>query len=418
MGQDIIREVTGDKRTMTVVATVLFGLGLVPGFPTTVFWVLALVFLSTGYGTEAKDWFCLKVLKIPLNRDRALLAEPEEKIRPGEAQLRIVCDHRLIEALNLPLLLKRLRKRKTEMCRDYGVQLPPIGDFRSMRLRENFFMVELDGIPVAEGEIRPDCLLVRADHTMLDLAGVPYELAPPMIGLDRRFWVNQEHKATLDAAGIGYMNPEDTLLHAVSECMRRNMGAFFGLQEAQEWLNDAARTFPDMVNEVRQVLTPQKALDVFKRLLNDNVSLAGKRPVIEALLSWAGKEEDSAMLSELVRVTLRRRICFQCADENKTMVAAVFDPAIEEIIRKGVRRTNMGDFLALEEKDSKMLLGHLRKIISEPRFMAPTPVILCAIDIRRFVRSFLLKQGIDLPVLSHQDVAEDFTVQVVYAVKE
>ena len=418
LGQDIIREVTGDKRTTTVVAAVLFGLGLVPGFPTSVFWILALVFLATAYGGEAKNWFYTKILKKPITNDQAIMAEPDEKIRPGEAQVRIACDSRLLSQINIPLLVKRLRKRKNEMSRDYGVTLPPVGDVRPMQLRENFFIVELDGIPVTEGELRPDSLLVRADHTMLDLAEVPYEMAPPMVGLDRRFWVKKDYKEKLDAAGIGYMTPEDGLLHAASECIRRNMGSFFGLQEAQEWLNDAARTFPDMVNEVRQVLTPQKALDVFKRLLNDNVSLAGKRPVIEALLSWAGKEEDSAMLSELVRVTLRRRICFQCADENKIMAAAVFDPPIEELIRKAVRRTNMGDFLALEDKDAKMLVGHIRKIISEPRFMAPTPVIMCAIDIRRFVRSFLLKQGIDLPVLSHQDVAEDFTVQVIYAIRE
>ncbi len=417
LGQDIIRDITSDQRTSSVVAVVLFGLGCVPGFPTSVFWFLSIVFVFCAAGGAIKEFFYTKILKRAIDHEAVnLAAEPEEKIRPGEAQLRIVIDEKLMANLNTVPLLKRIRKRKNELCREYGILLPPLGEMRSVRLRPNFFLLELDGIPVAEGELRGDCMLVKAEHGMLDLAGIEYVLAPPMFGMEKRFWVNKEFEPKLRAAGIGFMSAEDTLLHAISECIRRNLGTFFGLQEAQEWMNDAARVFPDMVNEARQILTPQKCLDVFKRLLGDNVSLAGKRPVIEALISWGGREEDSAMLSELVRVTLRRRICFNCADENKTMVAAVFEQPVEEMIRKAVRRTNMGDFLALEEKDSKRLLQNIRRMGTEPRFMAPAPIILCAIDLRRFVRSFLVKQGLDFPVLSHQDIAEDFTVQVIYAI--
>ena len=66
---------------------------------------------------------------------------------------------------------------------------------------------------------------------------------------------------------------------------------------------------------------------------------------------------------------------------------------------------------------AERVMTHLKAILKEPRFMSPMPVILCSIDIRRFVRSYIIKQGIDIAVLSHQDIAEDFTVQVIYAIK-
>ncbi|MFT6073044.1 MAG: type III secretion protein V [Alphaproteobacteria bacterium] len=185
----------------------------------------------------------------------------------------------------------------------------------------------------------------------------------------------------------------------------------------QEWTNDAARNFPDLINEVRQVIQPQKMTEVFKRLLTDQISLSARRPLLEAIANWAGREEDPAMLAELIRVSIRRQICFTCADQSKIIIAAIFDPSVEEVVRQSVRRTNLGDFLALEPAMADRVMDHIKNIVREPRFMSPMPVILCSIDIRRFVRSYLLKFGIDIPVLSHQDIAEDFTVQVIYAIK-
>ena len=42
---------------------------------------------------------------------------------------------------------------------------------------------------------------------------------------------------------------------------------------------------------------------------------------------------------------------------------------------------------------------------------ARTPVFLSAMDVRRFLRRFLTNHDMDLPVLSHKEVAPQYKVQ-------
>jgi type III secretion protein V len=381
---------------------------------------LGSIFGAIGFQAPLLTFYNQRILKKEDYVAPSLITDKEaedDKAPVGSTQIAIFIDENLLKSLNNDVLLRQLRAKKNEFIKHYGIKLPPIGKMHSAKLKENFFIIELDGIPVAEGELKPGSVLVRCDHTLLDVSNIPYELAPPMGNIEKQFWVAEADSSKLDGAGLKYLTLNETIIDVVSECFRRNLGAFLGLQEVQDWLTDAGRTYPDMVNEIRQMIQPQKLMDVFKRLLGDGISLAGRRPLLEALLNWAAREEDPAMLAELIRVTLRRRICFTYANENKVMVAAIFDPSLEDIVRKSIRRTNMGDFLALDDPTTQGLLAHIKQLNSEPRFMSPTPIILCSIDLRRFVRGFLIKHGIDLPVLSHQDIAEDFTVQVIYAIK-
>ena len=45
------------------------------------------------------------------------------------------------------------------------------------------------------------------------------------------------------------------------------------------------------------------------------------------------------------------------------------------------------------------------------------PVVLTSLDVRRFLRSLLVKNNIKVPVLSFQDLAPEFTVQPVVTIR-
>jgi type III secretion protein V len=99
------------------------------------------------------------------------------------------------------------------------------------------------------------------------------------------------------------------------------------------------------------------------------------------------------------------------------VVAFIIERESEEIIRGAVRETAVGPYLVLDEWQSEKLLAQFRQIHATIAQSKSQPVVLGSMDIRRFVRGFLTRNGIDLPVLSYQDLAADFTVRPIGSVK-
>lgn len=420
LGADIIADTFKNENTNIILGVIMFMAALVPGFPWVWFLLLSMLFFGFGFKAQIAAYYNIKVLgnKAYKPIDHAAEALLNEKIPTGSSRIDIYFSEELTKTLNHTFMLKEIKMKRNELIKIFGISIPPISGLATRpNMRQYFFTMNIDGIPVAESEIKTDMLIVRSDHEVLQLADIPHEITAPAFGVGKNFYVPIEYEDKVKDIGVVYFTPENAVLEQVSICMRSNLPQFMSMQETQEWINDASRNFPDLINEVRQVIQPQKLTEVFKRLLTDQISLAARRPLLEAIVNWAGREEDPAMLAELIRVSIRRQICFTCADQSKIIIAAIFDPSVEEVIRQSVRRTNLGDFLALEPAMADKVMEHIKNIVREPRFMTPMPVILCSIDIRRFVRSYLLKLGIDIPVLSHQDIAEDFTVQVIYAIK-
>lgn len=420
LGADIITDTFKNNNTNIILGILMLMTAFIPGFPWHWFIMLSLLFFAFGFKEPIAAFYNIRVLGNqnykPIDREAEALLD--EKIPSGASTIEVFFSEELSETLNHPYILKEIKRKRNELIKMFGIKIPPVAGLGTREnMRQYFFTMNIDGIPVAEAEVNTDMLIVKSEHDVLQLAELPHEITAPAFGPGQNFYVPLEHEEKIKEIGVTYYTPENALLEQVYICMRSNLAQFMSMQEVQEWTNEAAIQFPDLINEVRQVIQPQKLTEVFKRLLTDQISLAARRPLLEAIANWAGREEDPAMLAELIRVSIRRQICFSCADQNKVIIAAIFDPSVEEVIRQSVRRTNLGDFLALEPAMADRVMDHIKNIVREPRFMSPMPVILSSIDIRRFVRSYLLKFGIDIPVLSHQDIAEDFTVQVIYAIK-
>ena len=119
-----------------------------------------------------------------------------------------------------------------------------------------------------------------------------------------------------------------------------------------------------------------------------------------------------------MRTGLKRQICHRHANAHKVVAAYVFERDAEETIRSAVRDTAVGPYLVLEEHASEALLSQMREFQEKAAHRTGEaeggrPVVLAALDLRRFVRGFLAHNGIDIPVLSYQDLADEFSFQPV-----
>jgi type III secretion protein V len=184
-----------------------------------------------------------------------------------------------------------------------------------------------------------------------------------------------------------------------------------GIQETRALLGRQEAAYDELVKEVLRLIPLPRIADVLRRLLDEGVPLQQMRLVLEALAEWGEKEQNVVLLTEYVRGSLKRQICYRHATAHKVLAAYILEREAEEAIRRAVRETAVGPYLVLDDKTTELLLSRVRTAFAGTAPNAMRPVILSSMDVRRFLRSFLVRNDLTVPVLSYQELASEFTVQ-------
>ena len=416
LGSDIAGQLIHNPRTLRLAAVVLLGLGLVPGFPTAIFWLLAAILGGTGILFYIRDRRFADEEQSRLATE-ALEADETPASLPSQEVIGLRLSTGLAEAIELPSFEPRLQRVRKLLFEQMGLPFPHIHTHTDEALESGSYRIELDDVPMDDGTLPMGKLLLCDEPDHLELAGVPSETGGPFIERARTIWVDEEHKAKLDEAGIGYMNTAECLIACVRHTLARYASQFIGVQEAHAILATADRAYGDLVREAQKVVPVQKMADIFRRLLDEGVSIRNLRIVLDALIEWGNKEQDVVLLAEYVRSALKRQICNSYADQQKVLHAFLLERDVEQVLRQAIRQTSVGGYLALSDEDGARLLSTFHQHAERLAADNVRPVVLTSLDIRRFLRSLLIKNNIRVPVLSFQDLAPEFTVQPVVTIR-
>jgi type III secretion protein V len=425
LGSDVARQLT-DPRALLLGAPIMLLLAFVPGFPSMVFLVMAAMFGAGGYAIMLKKQREAEVLVQPAPglpaapRPAAAPAEgaPKEKGAPKkEAEpLRPAHGITVWVGANLERMAPAAAFRSRAMdvrgglLYDLGVEAPHAELYFDPTIGPNRFRFDLEGVPVMEGELPAESLLVDDDVIHLDLPGIPYWEGPPIAGYRRAIWVDNTHETALWEAGVRFLSPLEVLSDCLAHMLKRYAAQFVGIQEARKLLEPVEKDFPDLVKETQKICSLQKVAEILRRLVEENVPIRNLRPVLEAVVEWGQREEDTVLLVEYVRTGLARQICHRCSDVNRVIAAFVLERSLEEQLRSAIRPTGAGAFLTISEDVARPVVERLRMMLAE----APSdvqPVVLTVMDLRRHVRNLLTHNNIDIPVLSYQELAPEFGVQ-------
>src|SRR5690606_31931581 len=110
----------------------------------------------------------------------------------------------------------------------------------------------------------------------------------------------------LASAGIPYLDPHQILTWHLAFVLKKYSSDFIGIQETRFLLTAMEDRFPDLVKEALRVMPVQKIAEIMQRLVSEDISVRNLRAVLEALIEWGQKEKDSVLLTEYVRVSLKR----------------------------------------------------------------------------------------------------------------
>lgn len=199
--------------------------------------------------------------------------------------------------------------------------------------------------------------------------------------------------------------------------LARHASGFIGMQETKYLLDRMEERAPDLVREATRLLPVQRIAEIFQRLAQEQVSIRDLRSILEAVIEWSPKEKDTVMLTEYVRGALKRQISYMYSRGQNMLPAILMDPSVEETIRKSIRQTSAGAFLALDPDTTRRFVEAVTAAAGDYRKHPQMPVLLASMDIRRYVRRLIEGEHYRLPVVSYQEITPEISVQPVNRIR-
>jgi type III secretion protein V len=192
--------------------------------------------------------------------------------------------------------------------------------------------------------------------------------------------------------------------------LRRQLAQFVGIQETSNLLNTWSRQYPDLVKELLRASAPQKVSEVLRRLLEEGIPIRHLRDVFEAITDVSARERDVALVTEHVRVALRRHITQRHAGADGSVSAVIAHPELEDTLRQALRNSGQSGQIALDPEFPQRVLQEIRALREQTGSRFGHVVLLCSLDIRRHLRKLIEGEFFELPVLSFQDLSADVPV--------
>ena len=426
---DNVGEQNGDQvfsqpKALKIAGTLVFLFALIPGFPKPQLFSLAFILFAIGYALsymqKNKDLKVdpkveiQKTLRSATDKRKAFSKEAGSEEFAPVVPLILDLSNNLSDSLDFSALNDELAALRRALYFDLGVPFPGVNLRENPNLEPYEYVLNLDEIPVAHGKLEPGCVMVREDPDNIRMLGVEVKEGRPFLPSEKTWWIKEEDKDKLKTIGVSYYTHSKVISLNLSLVLARHASDFIGLQEAKYLLDKMEDRAPDLVHEVSRLLPLQKIADLFKRLVQEQISIRDLRSILEAIIIWAPKEKDQVMLCEYIRSCLKRQISYKyCAGQN-ILPAILLEPSVEELIRKSIRQTSSGAFLALDPQSSRRFLKEVGRALGKRN---RNLVIIASIDIRRYVRRLIETEFYNVPVLDYQELTPEISVQPIDRVR-
>ncbi|MFY3305600.1 type III secretion system export apparatus subunit SctV [Achromobacter xylosoxidans] len=420
VGRDIGSQVLAQPRALVIAAAIAMGMGLIPGMPTLVFAVLALLvgtvglvlLRSTRKVVDEKTGAITEISSLAPDGQK-----PEKPKADGSAEfapsvpLMLDVAAGLQRSFNAETLNAELMKIRRALYFDLGVPFPGIQLRFNETLPEEHYTILLSEVPVSQGRLRPGHVLARDSEAHLQALQVPYEADKKFLPDLPTLWVSETLADTLRTAGVPTLDSNQILAWHLAFMLKKYSSDFIGIQETRFLLTAMEERFPELVKEAGRIMPVQKIAEILQRLVSEDISVRNLRGVLEALIEWGQKEKDSVLLAEYVRIALKRHISHKHSSGQNILPAYLLAPNVEETLRGAIRQTSAGSYLALDPAASKALLENIKRTVGDMGSAVQKPVLLTSMDIRRYLRKMIEQDLYELPVLSYQELTQEINVQ-------
>jgi flagellar biosynthesis protein FlhA len=409
-GADIKIQFSRYSVALWVVSGILVVFALIPGFPFVPFMLLAISLALMAWQLDKTNKEKAEVVvEKPQEAPMPVAENYEEMLNVDLLELEV--GYGLIpfvDASQNGELLTRIQSIRKQFAMNNGFIVPPVHIKDNLQLNPNQYTLALKGIKIAEAEMLPGHFMAM-DPGMVTETIKGIATIEPAFGLPA-IWITEDKKERAQIAGYTVVDCATVMATHISEIIKQHGHELIGRQEVQNLLDNLAKTYPKLVEElVPGVLSLGVIQRILQNLLAEGISIRDLRTILETMADWAPMTRDHDVLTEYVRHALARTISSGLATNGVIPLITLAKP-VEDAISKAIQHKESGSYLAIDPNMAQNILDSIGQAIG--LFSAgQRPTLLAAPQIRPHVRKLTERYYPSLTVLSHNEITPNLKVR-------
>jgi flagellar biosynthesis protein FlhA len=424
MGGELSRQLFGQPRALTIAASVLGVMGLIPGMPNLPFLMMAAI-----CGTAA--WLLHKRSQQQPSQEETAAAMAAAAPAPATSDSKELTwdDVQPVDIIGLevgyrlvPLvdkaqggdLLARIRGVRRKLTQDLGFLVQTVHIRDNLDLSPNSYRINLAGVPVGEGVIYPEReLAINPGKVFGRLNGI--ETRDPAFGMEA-VWIEPSMRDHAQTLGYTVVDASTVIATHLSNVIQTHAHELLGHEEVQHLLNTLAKTAPKLVEDLTPRLLPLgTVVRTLQGLLAERVPIRNMRTIVETLAEHATRTQDPVQLQAHVRVALGRQIVQDIAGNSPELPVITLEPELEQLLTNSLSGSNAAT-PGLEPGLAERMQRRLAEAAQRQELTGEPAVLLVPPQLRQTLARFMRSIVPNMHVLAWNEIPDNRKVRLVAAV--
>lgn len=422
MSEQVNLQLMSNPRVLTIVAGILFLMGIVPGMPHFAFLTMAALIGGMAYfrARTMKE----EVAGELVEQERAVTeSKTHEQKEIGWDDVHQVdtigleVGYRLIPMVDKSQggeLLARIKGVRKKLSQELGFLVPAVHIRDNLDLGPNHYRITLMGVTFGESEIRPDWeLAINPGQVFGELKGE--KTKDPAFGLEAT-WIRAEEREHAQTLGYTVVDAATVIATHLSQILTNNSSHLMGHEEGQQLLDMLAKQHPKLVEGlVPDVLSLGNVVKVLQNLLDEGVPVRDFRTIAQTLVEYGGKSQDTDVLTAASRIALRRLIVQEAAGGMEELPVITLAPELEQMLHQSMQAAG-NESAGIEPGMAEKIQQSLHEAHQHQEMNGQPSVLLTSGVLRTTLSRFVRNTIPGMHVLSYQEVPDDKQIRIVSSI--
>ena len=401
---------------------ILLTLGIIPGMPSMVFIVLALLCMGVAFLVYRFGDGLTPAEETQAQVEREASETSEQEINWEDVSqvdlISLEIGYGLIPLVNTETggqLLTRVKGVRKKLSTELGFLISPVRIRDNLDLEPNSYHLLVNGVIRGRGESHAGKdLAINPGHITTPLDGIATK--EPAFGLDA-YWIEPSQRDYARTLGYTVVDAPTAVATHLNSLLYQAAPELLGHDEVQQLLDKTAERSPKLVeNLVPSKISLASITRILQNLLKDGVPIRDMRTILEVLNEEGGRIQDPDELTALVRPKLGRMIVQSLVDMSEEMPVMTLEPSLEQMLHNAVQQSHQSKTLTLDPELAESLFRSMREQAHNIEDQGKPAILVVSPAIRPWLANLARPRIPDLTVLSYTEIPEDQAVNVIATV--
>ena len=378
---------------LTMSATLLILMSLLPGIPLLPFFGLALLTGGLAFLIYQRE-------ATTKAEEAAAVAAADEPDAPTEEpitaalqidNIRLELGYGLLAMINNarePRLTDQIKALRRQLAGELGFVMPAVRIQDNLQLPTNNYVIRIKEIEAGSGELRPNMLLI------MDPGGEPITLpgeatTEPTFGLPA-VWINEQHREEAMFRGYTVVDAPTVITTHLTEIIRDNMSELLSYAETQKLLDELDQPQQKLITDlIPAQISVGGVQRVLQNLLGERISVRDLSTILEGISEATGYTRNIGQITEHVRARLARQISDTATNEQGFIPLITLSPDWEQAFAESIISQGDEQQLSMAPSQLQQFINAVRTAFERHAMQGESAVLLVSPAVRPFVRSVI-----------------------------